>query len=315
MSVALFILAGIAVVVVACFGLQLEWGSQPARHDAAPDSDVKFIEANGIRFGYIEKGTGPLILLFHGYPETARSWREVQTRLSSAGYHVVAPFMRGYPPTSSPPSGDYRGEVLSQDILALIDAFGVESAVVVGHDWGASAAYVAAIKAPGKIRKLVAISLPHPRGFEGALKFFFAAPHFLYYQLPWARRIVWSHNFAHIERLYRRCAPGYVPSGEVLEEIKSTLRKPGALEGALGYYWSAFKGRPGGPSGDDSVRIPSLVIAGSEGGPIDIAMFAKARPAFVGPYSFVELTTGHFPQLEAPDETAEAILTFLKGTA
>lgn len=146
------------------------------------------------------------------------------------------------------------------------------------------------------------------------MKFFSAAPHFLYYQLPWARRIVWSHNFAHIERLYRKCSPNYRPSSDVLDEIKSTFKKPGALEGALGYYWSAFKDRPSGASGGDSISIPSLVIAGSDDGPIDIAMFAKARPAFIGPYFFVELTTGHFPQVEAPKETTEAILTFLKKT-
>ena len=312
MGVVLIAISGIAVIIALYFGIRLEWGPRPLQHEVAPDSDVKFIDANGIKFGYIENGKGPLVLLFHGYPETARSWREIQARLSSEGYHVVVPFLRGYPPTSSPPDGDYRGQVLGQDILALIDAFKVETAIVVGHDWGASAAYIAATKKPEKIEKLVAISMPHPRGFEGAVKFFSSAPHFLYYQLPWARRIVWSHDFAHIGRLYRKCAPNYRPSTEVLEEIKSTLKRPGALEGALGYYWSAFKGRQGEVSGGDSVSVPSLVIAGSDDGPIDIAMFAKARPAFIGPYFFVELATGHFPQLEAPEEVADAILSFLK---
>ena len=172
MGVALIALAGIALVMVVYFGIRFELGPRPVQHEVAPDSDVKFIDANGIKFGYIENGKGPLVLLFHGYPETARSWREIQARLSSEGYHVVVPFLRGYPPTSSPADGDYRGQVLGQDILALIDAFKVGTAIVVGHDWGASAAYIAATKKPEKIEKLVAISMPHPRGFEGAVKFF-----------------------------------------------------------------------------------------------------------------------------------------------
>src|SRR5262245_60197892 len=77
----------------------LEFGERPASSlrpiEIAPD--IKFIEANGIRFAYIEEGQGPLILLFHGYPETARSWKVVQQRLAAAGFHVVAPYMRGYP--------------------------------------------------------------------------------------------------------------------------------------------------------------------------------------------------------------------------
>ena len=176
MGVALIALAGIALVMVVYFGIRFELGPRPVQHEVAPDSDVKFIDANGIKFGYIENGKGPLVLLFHGYPETARSWREIQARLSSEGYHVVVPFLRGYPPTSSPADGDYRGQVLGQDILALIDAFKVGTAIVVGHDWGASAAYIAATKKPEKIEKLVAISMPHPRGFEGAVKFFSLLP-------------------------------------------------------------------------------------------------------------------------------------------
>ncbi len=181
----------------------IEFGPRPpgSLKQVEIGSDLKFIEANAIRFAYTEEGQGPLILLFHGYPETARSWKIVQHRLAGAGYRVVAPYMRGYPPTAF--AHDYSVPALGQDIVALIDALGAKSAIVIGHDWGASAAYAAAAAAPEKITKLVAIALPHARALAGDPSVFLEAPHFLYYQLPWAERLVWSNDFAHIKRLYR----------------------------------------------------------------------------------------------------------------
>ena len=304
----------VGVLAWACAGL--EFGMRPAQSIVPLPlaSDVKYVEANGIRFGYIEKGAGPLVLLFHGYPETARSWAAVQERLAASGYHVVALFMRGYPPTSFPSNGDYTIAVLGTDVLSLIDAFGAHSAVVVGHDWGASAVYTAAAQNPSKIRGLVALSIPHPRGIAGDPKVLLKANHFIYYQLPWSRRIVWSHNFAHIDSIYRRWAPNFQPSLEEIGDIKSTLKAPGAIDGALGYYWSFFKGRSGaGAAPESTISVPALVIAGASDGSIDASRFSNARPAFTGPYTFVELASvGHFPQMEAPDAVAEAILSFLK---
>ncbi|MDZ4741202.1 MAG: alpha/beta hydrolase [Alphaproteobacteria bacterium] len=275
-------------------------------------SDIKFVEANAIRFAYIEEGQGPLILLFHGYPETARSWKIVQHRLATAGYRVVAPYMRGYPPTAF--AHDYSVPALGQDIVSLIDALGAKSAIVIGHDWGASAAYAAAANAPEKITKLVAIALPHARAFVGDPSIFLDAPHFLYYQLPWAERLVWSNDFAHIKRLYREWAPSYDPPHEVLADIKATLRTPGATQSTLDYYWTVFRTDPkvAQASAAKSIVVPTLVIAGAEDGPVDQAQYEKARGAFAGVYTYVELKgVGHFPQLEAPDRTADVIVSFI----
>src|SRR5947209_9869516 len=106
--------------------------------------DVNYIEANGLRFAYFEEGQGPLVLLLHGFPDTAHTWDEVRPALAGAGYRAVSPFMRGYFPTAIPADGKYDSETLGRDALALIEALGEKQAVVVGHDWGASAAYAAA---------------------------------------------------------------------------------------------------------------------------------------------------------------------------
>ena len=236
----------IAMVVGVAAVMFLEFGERPASslQPVAVGPDVKFVDANGIRFAYLEEGQGPLVLLFHGFPETARTWRTVQHRIAAAGYHVVAPYMRGYPPTSFAPDGDYSVPTLGNDVVALIDAFGGGSAIVVGHDWGASAVYTAATNNPAKISKLVALSVPHPRGIVGDPAFVFEAPHFLLYRLPIAERLLWSYDFAHVELIYRRCAPGYTTPPEVMDDVKATLRTPGATASVLGYYWSVFKRDP-----------------------------------------------------------------------
>jgi pimeloyl-ACP methyl ester carboxylesterase len=310
--ITLVILASAGVGYASWVGI--EFGSRPAESLKPIEiaSDIKFIEANGVRFAYVEEGQGPLVLLFHGYPETARSWKVVQQRIAAAGYHVVAPYMRGYPPTSF--ATDYSVPALGHDVLALIDALGAQSAVVVGHDWGAAAVYSAAGENPAKITKIVAISIPHPRGFVGNPSIFLDAPHFLYYQLPWAERLLWSHDFAHVKRIYRTWAPSYDPPDEVLEDVKATLRAPGATESTLSYYWALLRADPAqsGAAAAKSITMPALVIVGAEDGPIEGGWFEKARPAFTNSYAFVKLDgVGHFPQLEAPDKTADAIISFL----
>ena len=199
-------------------------------------------------------------------------------------------------------------------MLALIDAFGAQNAVVVGHDWGAAAVYSAAGQDPSKISKLVVLSIPHPRGIFGDSSILWEAPHFLYYQLPWSERLLWSNDFAHIKRIYKTWAPSYDPPDDVIEDVKTTFRVPGATASTLGYYWAARKADPAQQeaAAAKSIVMPALVISGTEDAPMRGPWFEKARPAFTGPYTFVTLPgVGHFPQLEAPEKTADAIVTFL----
>src|SRR5262245_3981547 len=106
-------------------------------------SDIRYVEANGLRFAYLEDGQGPLVLLFHGFPDSPHSWDHVRPRIAAKGYRVVSPWLRGYTPTAIP-DRDADTETIGRDVLALIDALGESSAIVVGHDWGAAAVYAAA---------------------------------------------------------------------------------------------------------------------------------------------------------------------------
>ena len=114
------------------------------------------VTANGIEFHYIEKGEGPLMLLLHGFPDHASSFAPQLESFAEAGYRAVAPYMRGYAPTGPSPDEKYFGVHLGLDVVALIEALGYDDAVVLGHDWGAAAAYGAAVLAPERVSKLIA---------------------------------------------------------------------------------------------------------------------------------------------------------------
>src|SRR5215475_5713500 len=111
---------------------------------------IQFVEANGLKFAYLEEGEGPLVLLLHGFPDTAHTWDDVRPRIAAKGYRAVSPWMRGYAPTAIPPR-DADTETIGRDALALIAALGESQAVIIGHDWGASAAYTAASLEPARV--------------------------------------------------------------------------------------------------------------------------------------------------------------------
>jgi len=126
----------------------------------------RLVETNGIRMHIAEQGAGPLVVLCHGFPESWYSWRHQLPALAAAGFHAVAPDMRGYGRTDSPDAIDqYTLLHLVGDMVGLLDALGAESAVVAGHDWGAPVAWHAALLRPDRFRAVIGLSVPfRPRG-------------------------------------------------------------------------------------------------------------------------------------------------------
>ena len=126
----------------------------------------RFIETNGIRMHIAEQGTGPLVLLLHGFPELWYSWEKQMTALAEAGYHAVAPDMRGYGQTDRPVKVEqYTHLHLVGDIVGLMDVLGEAQAIVAGHDWGASVAWNMALFRPDRVRGVIGLSVPYsPRG-------------------------------------------------------------------------------------------------------------------------------------------------------
>ena len=120
------------------------------------------VEANGIRIHLAEQGTGPLVLLCHGFPELWYSWRKQLPALAEAGFRAVAPDMRGYGGTGAPAEIDqYTLFHIVGDMVGLLDALGEERAVIAGHDWGAPVAWHAALMRPDRFRAVIGLSVPY----------------------------------------------------------------------------------------------------------------------------------------------------------
>ena len=126
----------------------------------------RFIETNGIRMHLAECGTGPLVVMCHGWPESWYSWRHQLQALAEAGFHAVAPDMRGYGQTDRPEAIDqYTLLHLVGDMVGLLDALGAETAVIAGHDWGGPVAWHSALLRPDRFRAVIGLSVPFvPRG-------------------------------------------------------------------------------------------------------------------------------------------------------
>src|SRR6185295_2958742 len=124
------------------------------------------VETNGIRMHVAEAGSGPLVVLLHGFPESWYSWRHQLRALADAGYHAVAPDQRGYGQTDRPDGVDKYSQLhLVGDVIGLLDALGAQDAVVVGHDWGGPVAWNTALFRHDRVRGVVGLSVAYiPRG-------------------------------------------------------------------------------------------------------------------------------------------------------
>ncbi len=160
-------LLGVPLLPLASSALAAAAFGDTTRKDGTMDEPrQRLVEANGIHLNIAEQGEGPLVLLCHGFPESWYSWRHQFAPLAAAGFHVVAPDMRGYGKSDRPEAIDqYTILHLVGDLVGLVDALGARTAIIVGHDWGASVAWQAALLRPDRFRAVVGLSVPfRPRG-------------------------------------------------------------------------------------------------------------------------------------------------------
>lgn len=282
---------------------------------------VRTIRANGLDFGYLEAGEGPLILLLHGFPDTAYGFRHVLPRLAQAGFRAVAPFLRGYAPTSLAPDDDYSLRALALDLLALIEHFnGGRKALVVGHDWGSPITQFAANLRPDRFEKIILAAVPHLRRFllsptRAQLK----RSHYIFrFQAPfWAERRLPQNDFEWMtEVLIRRWSPGWNFSEGDLQPIKQNFSDPRRLKAALAYY----RGIPGlmlNPArmrvACADVTVPTRMIYGTEDGGIGAEMFQKQAKRFRAGFDLCEGSgLGHFMQCEDPAWFADRVIEYFR---
>ncbi len=166
----------------------------------------RFIETNGIRMHLAEQGSGPLVLLCHGFPECWYSWRHQIEALAAAGFHAVAPDMRGYGQTGKPEAIDqYTLLHLVGDMVGVLDALDQPSAVIAGHDWGAPVAWHAALLRPDRFRAIAALSVPfRPPGKARPTSVMPRTPDAVFYQLHFQTPGVAEAELEHDVRAYLR---------------------------------------------------------------------------------------------------------------
>jgi epoxide hydrolase 4 len=210
----------------------------------------RYADLGDVHLHYVEAGEGPLVVLLHGFPQFWYMWRYQIPVLAEVGFRVIAPDMRGYN-LSEKPRGvrSYRVELLARDVERLILACGEESAVVVGHDWGAAVAWMTAMLHPGRVKRLGVLNVPHPERFaRGLLRpaqllrssymFFFQVPH-----LP--EKVLAAGDFASLRYTLRNetIHPGTF-TDEDIERYAEALARPGALTATLNYYRALFRRNP-----------------------------------------------------------------------
>lgn len=282
---------------------------------SAPEIRHRTLDAGEVRLHCAEAGpeSGPLVLLLHGFPEHWITWRKQIPALAAAGYHVVAPDLRGYGASDRPArTADYRIEKLAADIAGLIDALGASSARVVGHDWGGMVAWRFAMWHPEKLERLAVLNIPHPERMKRGLftprqlrKSWYA----FFFQVPWlSERVLAANDFHKLRNVFRwQPVKPYAP--EQVEEIVAALKQPGALTAALDYYRAAAW-----PFGRRSERIekPVLVIWGER----DTALgpeLAAPDARWVKDVRLERLPEAtHWVQADAAEQVNRLLLDFLR---
>jgi epoxide hydrolase 4 len=280
------------------------------------------VMASGVRYAYLEEGTGPLVLLLHGYPDNAHSWEHQLGALAAAGYRAVAPFMRGYPPTGVPPGAFYDRATLACDVAALVDGLGGgEPCHLVGQDWGAAIAYGVLGAFPERIRRAVILAVPHPVAIRRTLR---RSPaqvirsfHWFLFQLPWLpERLVRARNAAFLEFLWWLWSPAYRDRAHVAA-IRRTMAAPEVAAATLAYYRAAMQSSFQDPALADvrqrldrPIEVPTRVLCGAKD--MRGRMLEGQRDLFRADYDWqIVEGAGHFLHRERPAEVNRHILDWL----
>ncbi|MEO8970503.1 MAG: alpha/beta hydrolase [Ktedonobacteraceae bacterium] len=293
-----------------------------------------------------EQGTGPLVLLLHGFPELWYSWEKQMTALAAAGYHAVAPDMRGYGQTDRPAKVEqYTHLHLVGDIVGLLDALGEQQAIVAGHDWGASVAWNLALFRPDRVRGVIGLSVPYsPRGKASILPIMRSALgngfYMSYFQQPGVAEAEFERNVRTTMRKFLTAdisGAAVVPEGKGMLDVMSVPETlPAWLTGQdLDYFTAEFErtGFTGGlnwyrtidltwelmaPWQHALVMQPALFMAGEN----DITVsFPGARNGIANMRATVPNIKrtilledcGHWIGQERPAEVNAAMVEFIQG--
>ena len=313
---------------------------------------VNVVDVNGVRLRVAEAGPrdGPVVILAHGFPELAYSWRHQIPALAAAGYRVLAPDQRGYGGSSRPPAVEsYDIAALTGDLVGLLDAVGAQRGAVIGHDWGAVVAWSTPLLHPGRVAAVAGLSVPPvPRPLTPPTEAFrriFGTNFFyiLHFQQP---GVADAEMAGDPERALRRMLGGMrTPQDEAtalrmlaagpegfIDRLPEPQRLPDWLSAAeLEHYVAEFT-RTGFTGAlnwyrnfernwqimatpvASTIDAPALFVGGDDDPVLKFTRTDRAREVVVGPYRSVMLEgAGHWIQQERPEEINAELLDFLSA--
>jgi pimeloyl-ACP methyl ester carboxylesterase len=286
------------------------------------------VSANGVRLHVAEAGTGPLVLLLHGFPEFWWSWRHQLVGMADAGFRVVAPDLRGYGASDKPPRG-YDPVTLAADVAGLVRALGERDAMIVGHDWGGLLAWTVGTLHPRVVRRLAVLDAPHPLRLRSALVTdprgqLRASRYAFGFQTPrLAESVLTRNDAAYVGDLFERWSgPAWRRTADYAEAVRrcrDAVLIPKTAHCALEYYRWMLRSvvRPDGlryaKSLSEPVTTPTLQLHGS----LDSSLLPRTAQGsgryVAAAYEWRLLDgVGHFPHQEAPERVTGELLRWAK---
>jgi pimeloyl-ACP methyl ester carboxylesterase len=264
------------------------------------------VASDGVDLHVEVHGEGDPVLLLHGWPDSGDLWRDQVPRLASAGFRLIVPDLRGFGRSARPEGRDsYQLGRSVADMAAVLDAVGAPSAHVVGHDFGAALAWLIAMRLPGRVRTLTALSVPHPGTPEGMRQL----------EMAWYRLFFQFEGIAEATLEYddwaalRALTPGY----RDIDRAIANFSRPGALTASLNWYRANTAPRmPGPPRPLPPVSCPVLGVWSDGDRYLDGARMRASGELVSGPWRYAEITgASHWIPLDAPDELAALLLEWL----
>lgn len=262
------------------------------------------LKVNGLDMFVAIAGEGPPVLLLHGFPDSHAVWRHQMAALAGAGFRAIAPDLRGYGGTSAPSDvAAYGVEYLLADVVALLDVLGIDKVSLVGHDWGAALAWQLAMQAPGRVERLVVLSVGHPRAFATAglaqrLRSFYMAV-FLVRGL--AERMLTLGDWFFMRQS--------TSNRELVARWRADFSMPGRLTAALNYYRANARA---GAFRRGAVTMPVLGVWSSGDKALTERQMRDSARYVDASFRYERIDgADHWLQLGAPDRVNALLVEFL----
>lgn len=287
------------------------------------DYQKSFVQINGLNFSYIEKGQGPVVVLLHGFPDHALTWRHQIDSLSAQGYRVIAPYLKGYPPTEVAVDQFYDKATLVHEIAQFIQIICPEEPCdLVGQDWGAIIGYGLLAAYPELFKRSVLMAVPHPEKVSESIlnaKHIHRSFHWWFFQLKdLPEKAIMHDDMAFIDYLWDYWTVEGFQDKDHIRSIKQMLAQPGVLTATLGYYRAMFDVEKSNPAHADlrvkmmrQIRVPTLALCGAED--LRAELMLDQSKYFSADYDFQLIDkAGHFLHREQPQAVSDHILNWLK---